>query len=135
MAEAPLSKIGQRFAAIAAESAHLAGGTTFPLWVHIEAGDGWVSESIYRERPDAVEYVNYSPEAGCPLFELIMDAWDAEEPGKRWAEAELEITDGNFITRFRYPDEVEPMEDAGSMARRDTAIRGRFGDKPAIYPD
>jgi hypothetical protein len=134
LVEQALSEKARRLAAIAAESVHLAGGTTFPLRVHIEAGDGWVSESIYREGPDVVEYVNYSPEAGSPLFELIMDAWDAEDPDKRWAEAELEITDGNFTTRFRYPDEIEPMEDAGSMARRDTAIAARFGDKPVKYP-
>lgn len=135
MVERTFSENGQLFAAIAVESVHLAGGNKFPLWIHIEAGDGWVSESIYRERPEVVEYVNFSSEEVGPLFELITDAWDAEEPSKRWAEAEMDITDGTFTTRFRYPDEVELEEDEGSMARRDTALAARFGDKPVIYPD
>jgi hypothetical protein len=129
-----MSQQGMLFSQIAASVAQFVGSTAWPIWAYIEAGDGWVQPSIFKERSKVVDYVLGDHVRRGELSDAILDAWNAEAPGKRWAVMEMDIADGRFTTRLRYPGEV-PADGAGSMDRSEAAIEARFGSKPVIYPD
>lgn len=135
MVDDSFSTQSERFSQIAADIAQFVGSTALPIWAYIEAGDGWVQPSIFQERLDAAEYVDHGPPVNGDLCDLIMAAWDAEAPDKRWAAMEMDIADGRFTTRLRYHDDVPRDDGYGSTDRSDTALAARFGDKPVIYPD
>jgi hypothetical protein len=128
--DSKLDTSSEGFAAIARDAVRSLGGVDLPIWLYIEAGDGWVEPSLYQIRPDAVEWTD--PDMA--FVDIIENAWYALDTGQRWAVMEMDIADGRFTSHMRFPGEV-PTDGAGSMDRREAALAARFGDKPVIYPD
>ena len=125
-----LDKASQGLEAIARNAVRLLGSNAFPIWLYIEAGDGWVEPSIYQIRPEALEWTDPSMD----FVDEVENAWYALDADQRWAVMEMDIADGRFTTTMRFLGEVPP-DGAWSMDRREAAIAARFGDKPVIYPD
>lgn len=124
-------KAGAAFAAIASNAVRALGGTTLPIWLYVEAGDGWIEPSVFRVGDNAAEYVLPDME----FVDVVENAWYDLERDQRWAAMEMDIADGRFTTRLRYHDEVPRDDGYSSMERSEAAIAARFGDKPVIYPD
>lgn len=121
---------GGTYKGIAHDVVRLVGDDKYPIWVYMEAGDGWLQPSIFQNRPEVVQWCGSDPE----FFELVMDAWYAQNIEMRWATMEMEIDDGRFKTRFRYPGEVDP-DGINAGERRQLLLDTRYGDKAVIYPD
>jgi hypothetical protein len=98
------------------------------VFLYAEAGDGWVEPSIFKDKGSFVQY--YSPST--QLCELIIEAWEAEPPDKRWVVMMYEIEGGRFDATFRFPEEINP--DESSFERSESVLRQRYGDKPIRYP-
>lgn len=113
---------------VGGELAEIVGLDPDGVYLYVEAGDGWIGPSVFRDEGSAVRYYEGTPE----LSELLLKAWSAEEPNKRWAVMEYQIKGTRFDVRFRYPDEIDPSE--SEVERRPRALEKRFGDKPVIYP-
>ena len=122
---------GERFAQIAHDALRIVGGNNLSVWLYMEADDGWLQPALFQDRPDAIQWF----ETDADFFELVMKAWYAEAPDRRWASLEMYIADGRFTTRLCYHDEV-PADDGFDASRRQEAAQAaRFGNKRVIYPD
>ena len=110
----------------------LAEDTEYPLdgtLLHAELDRNMVAPSIFKDRGNHVLY--RWPDLD-RLGDALLDLWEAEEPGKRWAEIEYVIRDGTFEASFTYPEEIDPTEE--SLDRRKRIVKRHFGDKPIVYP-
>ena len=112
----------------------LADATGHPLAVvllYAQVEDNMVGPAIFIERGSYVEY----SWTGNNLTYPLLDLWEEEEPGKRWAEIEYLLRNGKFTVTFTYPDEVDPDEDINAFtARRESIVKRHLGDKPIVYP-
>ena len=112
----------------------LADATGHPLagvLLYAQLATNMVGTDIFIERGNHVEYSWTRDGLTYPLLDL----WEEEEPGKRWAEMEYLLRNGKFTVTFTYPDEVDPDEDFDvHFARRDRIVKRHFGDKPIVYP-
>ncbi len=97
------------------------------LWA--QAGDAWAGAAIFQEKGNFIEYVSADHE----LFDLILEAWEAEDPDNRWSELHYRILDGHYSATMVYADQIDPEED--ELDRQDRLVREIFGDKPIQYPD
>jgi len=104
------------------------GGDPDGVFLYAEAGDGWVEASIFKDMGSFVQY--YSPSG--ELCDLIIEAWEAEAPDKRWATMSYEINAGAFDTALDYPEDINP--DDSSFERSERILKQRYGDKPIRYP-
>ena len=120
--------LGPIYADIGGELAEIVGGHPDGTFLYAEAGDGWVSCGIFKDEGTAVRYFQPTSE----LTDLLLEAWDAEEPEKRWAVMEYEVQGTKFDAKFRFPEEVSVGD--FDPDRRDIALKNRYGDKPVIYP-
>lgn len=98
-------------------------------FLYAEAGDGWSAPSIFKDVGDRVVYREGSDD----LCLMLIDVWQAEQPGKRWAALHYTISNGRFDVSFFYAEEMNTEED--TIDRRDRVLRARFGDKPVDYSD
>jgi hypothetical protein len=126
--EAKYEVLGPILADVGGELTEIAGGNPDGVYLYVEAGEGWVGPSVFKDDGDVVRYYDGTPE----LSELLLKAWKAEAPNKRWAVMEYEINGTTFDVQFQFPDEVNQNET--EMDRRPRALKRRFGDKPVIYP-
>lgn len=112
----------------------LADATGHPLagvLLYAQVEDNMVGPATFIERGNHVEYSR----TGDSLTYPLLDLWEEEEPGKRWAEMEYLLRNGKFTVTFAYPDEINSDEDFDvHFARRDRIVKRHFGDKPIIYP-
>lgn len=113
---------------IADEIAQIVGGDAEGTYLYAEAGQGWVGAGVFKPEPQSVRYFDPSSD----LSDLLLNAWNAEKPEKRWAVMELQIVGTSFEVRFRLPKEINT--DETEMQRRPRALKRHFGDKPVIYP-
>jgi len=120
--------LGPLWAEIGGELAHIVGGEPDGAFLYAEAGEGWVGAAIFKDEGTSVRYFTPSSE----LTDLLWEAWNAEEPGKRWAAMEYEIEGTKFDVNFQFPNEINSEET--EMDRRPRVLERRFGDKPVIYP-
>src|SRR3546814_5920903 len=87
---------------------------------------GWVGPSVFKDEGAVVRYFDDSMH----LCDLIMEAWEIEEPGKRWAVMEYTVTGTSFDVKFKYPEEIDPAET--EVERRPAALTAQSGDTPEI---
>lgn len=87
-----------------------------------------MASGVFKEDGAAVRYFRPTRALG----DLLLRAWNAEDPDKRWAVMEYEIKGTKFDVKFLFPDEIDPGE--SEVERRPRALKRRFGDKPVIYP-
>lgn len=120
--------LGPLLSDIGEELAQIVGGDPDGVYLYIEAGEGWIGPSVFKDEANAVRYFDGSLE----LSELILELRNTEERGKRWAVMEYEVKGTKFDAQFKYPEEVD-VEDFDE-GRRETALKQRYGDKPVIYP-
>jgi hypothetical protein len=128
MPQSNVKKLGSLMAGIGEAAATMIGNGEGGIYLYVEAGDGWLSVNPYRDDSDAVRWFDPTEE----LMDLIWEAWEAEDPDRRWCIMEYEIRGDKFDAQFRFPDEVdvESMDED----RREIALVKRYGDKPVIYP-
>lgn len=120
-------RLGPLYAAIGHEVSRIAGGAAAPVFLYAEAGDAWAEAAVFAESPNALKF--YAPDDD--LFRAIMDAWNAEDPDKRWAAIELMVNGDAFSASFKFPEEID--QEIGSLDRRDIVLQNRFGDKKVDY--
>jgi hypothetical protein len=120
--------LGPIFWEISGEIARIVGGEPDGTYLYAEAGEGWVGAGVFKPESESVRY--FDP--GSDLSDLLIKAWKAEKPDKRWAVMEFEIVGTSFEVRFKLPEEIDV--DETEMERRPRALRRRFGNKPVIYP-
>jgi hypothetical protein len=110
----------------------LAENAEYPLadtLLYSELDKNFVSIAIFVNRDKDVLYRDDAPDR---LTYALLELWEAEDPGKRWAEIEYVVRNGEFEAEFTYADEIDPEED--SFDRRDRIVERHFGDKPIVYP-
>ncbi len=90
---------------------------------------GMVAPSIFKNLGNHILY--RSPDLDT-LGYALLDLWEEQPEGRRWAEMEYLVTDGKFKAVFVYPDELDPDEEP--MDRRTRIVQRYFGDKPIVYP-
>lgn len=129
MAKDRFDALGPAYADIGAELAEIVGGDPDGVYLYAEAGEGWYGYGVFKDEGDKVRYYDPSRELG----DLIYEAWQTEDPDKRWAIMEYEIHGTKFDAEFKFSDEVK-VESYDEDDRRDIALKRRFGDKPVIYP-
>lgn len=120
--------LGPMYADIGAEVAEIVGGDPDGSFLYAEVGDGWVYAAVFKNEGTLVRYFDPSPE----LSNLLLEAWETEEPGKRWAVMEYEVMGTKFDAKFLFPEEIDPKVHASE--RRPVVLKRRYGDKPVIYP-
>lgn len=128
MSKDKFDRIGPLLSAIGEEAAAIVGGDPNGLYLYVEIGDRWIGPSLFMDEGAEIQYFDPSRE----LIDAIWAAWRAEDPDKRWAVMEYEITGTQFDARFRFPDEVDV--ESHDVDRREIALRHRYGDKPIVYP-
>ena len=110
----------------------LAEDSEYPLdgtLLYAQVGDNWASAAIFKIREDDILYRDW------PTGDLtypLLDLWELEDPGKRWAEMEYVVRDGRFTVTFTYAEDIDPNED--EFHRRDRIVWRHFGQLPIIYP-
>jgi len=120
--------LGPLYADIGGEIAEIVGGDPNGIFLYVEAGEGWISCGIFKEEGVAIRYFRPTSD----LTDLLLEAWNAEEAGKRWSVMEYEVKGTKFDASFKFPDEVVVGD--FDRAREETAVKNHFGDKPVIYP-
>jgi hypothetical protein len=116
------------YADIGGEVADIVGGDPDGAFLYAEVGEGWVFASVFKDEGASVRYFDPSPE----LTDLLLKAWETEEPDKRWAVMEYEIKGTAFDAHFLFPEEIDQKVHASQ--RRPVVLKRRYGDKPIIYP-
>lgn len=97
-----------------------------------EAGPAWTSVAVFSADDTLVYYDDAEAEdEEDDIFEMVMQAWEAEPLRNRWAMMELVVEDGQFDAEFTFPDEIDADED--EFERRNRIVRKHFGDKPIKY--
>jgi hypothetical protein len=128
MAKDKYEVLGPLYGEIGLEVADIVGGDPDGAFLYAEVGEGWVYASVFKDEGPSVRYFDPSSE----LSDLLLEAWEEEEPDKRWAVMEYEIKGTRFDARFLFPEEIDPKMHASD--RRPIVLKRRYGDKPVIYP-
>jgi hypothetical protein len=131
--EDKLDALGPALSEVGLEMVAVAGGDTTGLYLHAEAGEGWVGPSLFRDEGDRVSYLRLGRSK---LGDLIITARETEpDLGKRWSVMEYVIEDGKYEAKFKFPDEVDVEGEGDSIERRDAFLKARYGEKPVVYPE
>ena len=120
--------IGPILSQIGKALADLVGGEPGGTLLYAEGGEGWMASGVFKEQDASVRY--FTPSRA--VADLLLDLWNAEEPGKRWAVMEYVMEGSKFDAEFLFPDQIDAKE--SEYERRPRALKRRFGDKPVIYP-
>ena len=117
-----LSKIGRAAMSIV-------GGEPDGVYLYVEAGEGWVDISLYKDEGAQVRYFDAGE---TDLVDALFDAWYIEEPDKRWTVMHYTINGGKFNAEFEFGE----LRRAGESDddRRERILHARYGDKPIVYP-
>lgn len=99
--------------------------------LYVEAGDGWISPSLWHPDGDAVRYHDTTDE----LTDLVWDILNATAPERRWSTMIYYVTGTRFQTEFGYPD-TNPVEiDLDKERERLEVVLDRFfPGKHPVYP-
>ena len=124
MANLEAGHVYRRIAEVVAEHVD---GDPVGSFFYAKAADAWASGSVYQDRGNLIVY----HELDHNLSDLIVEAWEAEDADKRWAEMHFRLLDGRFNAKLIYPEEIDAAEDP--LDRRDRIVREIFGDKPIDY--
>src|SRR3546814_11573920 len=89
------------------------GGDPDGVYLYAESGEGWVGPSVFKDEGAVVRYFDNSMH----LCDLIMETWEIEEPGKRWAVMEYTVTGTSFDVKFKYPEEIDQIGRASCRDR------------------
>lgn len=128
-----LDALGPALSEVGLETVAVAGGQTTALYLYVEAGEGWVGPSLFKDEGDQVRYIRLGRSK---LGDLIIVARETEpDLSKRWSVMEYVIEDGKFEAKFKFPDEVDVEGEGDSIERRDVFLKARYGDKPVVYPE
>lgn len=98
-------------------------------FLYAECGDGWIAPSVFANAGDHLIYRSASD----ALCDKLTEAWEAEEPDKRWATLRYEISNGRFTVALQYPDDLDPEESTSD--RRQRVLKEQFGDLEVDYSD
>jgi hypothetical protein len=120
--------LGPIWADVGDALAEIVGGEPDGVYLYVEAGEGWIGPSVFKDEGSELRYFDGTPE----LSELLLKAWKTEDPDKRWTVMEYQINGTKFDVQFEFPDEIDPNET--EMERRPRALKRRFGGKPVVYP-
>src|SRR3546814_14656840 len=69
--------------------------------------------SVFKDEGAVVRYFDDSMH----LCDLIMEAWEIEEPGTRWAVMEYTVPGTSFDGQFQYPEEIDPRSEARRVGK------------------
>jgi hypothetical protein len=128
MTDQKFDLLGPIFAAIGGELAKIVDDVPDGTFLYAEGGDGWMASGVFKVEGSVIRYFRPTRELG----DLLLQAWNAEDPDKRWAVMEYSIKGTKFDVQFLFPDDIDP--DESDVERRPRALRRHFGDKPVIYP-
>lgn len=98
------------------------------VFLYVEAGEGWVGPSLFRDEGKLVRWFDPTPR----LSMLLVDLWEAEDADKRWSAMEYTVTGTKFHTVFVFPEMFR--NDLSINDRREMILNARYGDKPRVYP-
>jgi hypothetical protein len=129
MAQDKLDTLGPLMNEIGQELANIADGDPEGVFLYVEAGEGWVAQSVFKDEGMLVRYLDSNQ---TDLVDLLFEAWRAQPEGKRWSVMEYAIEDGHYSVSFKYPEEIDV--DTMDPKHREDALRARYGDKPVVYP-
>lgn len=121
-------KLGPIFEHIGHELGRIVGGDPDKTYLYAELQEGVVGVGVFKDEGNQVRYFDPSR----ALIDLLVEAWEAEEPSKRWEVIEYGVLGKKFNAVFKFPDELNP--DEYEDERREVALHARYGDKPVIYP-
>jgi hypothetical protein len=123
-------RLGPIMNAIGTEAATIVGGDPDGLYVYAEPQGGAVFASVFKDEGKVVRYLDPTDE----LFDVITEAWEAEDPDetKRWVVLEYEVQGTEFSAELGYPEDVDSKQHPS--VRLEAALKRRYGDKPVIYP-
>lgn len=128
MSEDKFDILGALLNEIGNEIAEIVGGNPAGTYLYVEAGQGWIGSSLFKDEGSAVRYFDTTEE----MDDLLLEFRNSEAPEKRWAVMEYDVKGTRFDAQFKYSEEVD-VEDFDEE-RRETALKKRYGDKPVIYP-
>lgn len=128
MANDNLDELGPLLNEIGRVLAEISDGDPEGVFLYVEIAPGWVSSSVFKDEGSSVRNLD----SAMDLDELLFDLWYAVPEGKRWSVLEYDIKGGSFEASFQYPEDVDVEVVDG--ARREAALRARYGDKRVIYP-
>lgn len=121
-------RLGPLLDQIGHEMGLIAGGDPDKTYLYAEVQEGHVAASVFKDEGNSVRYFDPSR----VLTDLLVEAWEAEELGKRWKVIEYEVVGKKFDAVFKFPEEVNSEEYWDE--RLEVALHARYGDKPVIYP-
>ncbi|PTS81088.1 hypothetical protein DBR17_10075 [Sphingomonas sp. HMWF008] len=121
-------RLGPLLDQIGHEMGLIAGGDPDKTYLYAEVQEGHVAGSVFKDEGNSVRYFDPSR----VLTDLLVEAWEAEEPDKRWKVIEYEVVGTKFDAVFKFPEEVNSEEYWDE--RLEVALHARYGDKPVIYP-
>ena len=81
-------KLGPLYADIGGEISEIVGGSPAGTVLYTEAGEGWIGAGVFKDEGESVRYFDPSSE----LCDLLLEAWNTEDPGKRWVQVTSENT-------------------------------------------
>lgn len=120
--------LGPLFDHIGHEMGRIAGGDPDKTYLYAEVQEGHVAGSVFKDQGNSVRY--FDPTGA--LIDLLIEAWETEEPGQRWKVIEFEVVGKQFDAVLKFPEEVNSEEYWDQ--RLEVALHARYGDKPVIYP-
>ena len=129
MAQDKLDTLGPIMNEIGQELANIADGDPEGVFLYVEAGEGWVAQSVFKDEGMLVRYLDSNQ---TDLVDLLFEAWRAQPEGKRWSVMGYAIEDGHYSVSFKYPEEIDV--DTMDPKHREDALRARYGDQPVGYP-
>lgn len=98
-------------------------------FLYAEAGENWVSVSLFIDVGDRVLYRDPSSE----LEHRVLELWDMAEPDKKWNALFYTLTGDQFHAHFQYEEGWDP--DEHKIDRRPRVLEEKYGGKPVDYSD
>jgi hypothetical protein len=104
---------------------------TYPLegtFLYAEVQSQVTAASIFKDLGDHLLFRWPMNE----LHDILLDLWESEPSGRRWAAMEYRIDGDKFTASFTYPEELDPAE--SNSDRRERILQRRYGNKRIVYP-
>lgn len=125
---AELDSMAEFMNEIGVEIAATIGDDLDGTFLYVEAGEGWVAPSLFRDEGAIVR--NYLP--AHELDMLLMDEWHRLAPERRWSALQYEIHGTRFDVKLIYPDEFESWGEPEGFDHLTDILKKRYGAKPII---
>ncbi|MGI4880746.1 MAG: hypothetical protein ACRYG4_25050 [Janthinobacterium lividum] len=108
----------------------LAKDAAYPLdktLLYAEVASNTAEISVFKDIGNQIVYRPLDHD----LFDLLLDLWEAHEPGKAWIAIEYLIRRDRFEVSYIYSDDPGWNDD---LDYREKVVARYFGDKPIVYP-